>query len=78
MLLPSASTVKVPVTVAFSNTYFPPGLTVEEPAMSSNASTVTSFDPVASVVLDAIVKLLSTVVLSEIVIAVLPVAVVKL
>ena len=46
--------------------------------MSSNPSTVTSFDPVTSVVPDAIVKLLSTVVLSEIVIAVLLVAVVKL
>ena len=46
--------------------------------MSSNASTVTSFDPVASVVEEAIVKLLSTVVLSEIVIAVVAVAVVRL
>ena len=46
--------------------------------MSNNASTVTSFDPVTSVVVDAIVKLLSTVVLSKIVIAVLLVAVVKL
>ena len=78
MLLPFASTVNVPETATSSNKYFPPGLTVEEPAMSNNASTVTSFDPVSSVVPDAIVKLLAIVVLSEIVIAVLLVAVVKL